>query len=429
MTETDSSNGAAAPVETRSLIDELIGAVADGDARQRMRILDSVTELFAAGSKGYSSEQVALFDDVLQQIAADIETRARAKLAHRMAGLDSAPPRLIRKLAFDDNIEVAAPVLVMSQQLSDHDLVENAMTKSQEHLLAIAQRLKLSEVVTDVLVERGNHRVARKVAGNNGARLSLAGYGKLTARARSDVRLTLLLGQRTDIPRQFFLKLLEAASSKVRARLERAHPELALDIRDTVDNVATTMQRAAREASREHATAERDAKRRQKLRPISEAAVHAAARAQQFEKAVVALARLGRFSVDLVERALIDQGQDLVLLLAKAAGCSWTTARELLVMYAANRNLKPGDVDRASRRYVRLDQDTAQNIVKFHERFVRPRVEAEMGGSRDMVEIEEDDAPVAPAAEGDALAAATASGPGGSESDRACPDQQSVVYI
>src|SRR6185503_19947535 len=124
----------------------------------------------------------------------------------------------------------------------------------------------------------------------------LAGYGNLTVRAQSDVKLTLLLGQRTDIPRQYFLKLLEAASSVVREKLENAHPELALDIRDTVDNVATTMQRAAREASREHTAAERDAKRRQKLRPLSEAAVHAAARAQEFEKAVVALARLGRFS-------------------------------------------------------------------------------------------------------------------------------------
>ena len=61
------------------------------------------------------------------------------------AVIDNAPPELIRSLAFDDAIEVAEPVLVNSQRLNDDDLVENATTKSQDHLFAIAQRLKLSE--------------------------------------------------------------------------------------------------------------------------------------------------------------------------------------------------------------------------------------------------------------------------------------------
>jgi hypothetical protein len=291
-----------------------------------------------------------------------------------MANLGNAPPKLIRALAFDDEIQVAGPVLVQSEQLSDADLVENASTKSQEHLLAIAERLKLSEAVTDVLVERGNQRVVHKVVRNMGARFSLAGYDKLATRARSDRRLTLALGRRSDIPRQYFLRLLEAASSSVRARLEAANPEAAAAIRDTVDDVATDMQREVREASQEHAVAARDAKRRFSGRGIDEASVHAPAHAQEFEKTVIALARLGRFSVDVVERALVDQGGDMIVLLAKAAGCSWTTARALLLMYAGNRDLKPDDVSRAFERYKKLSRATAQNIVSFHARNVKPRV-------------------------------------------------------
>ena len=161
-----------------SLIDELNSAVAIADDNQRQRILERVADLFAAGARGYSSDQIALFDDVLRKLSADIEVKARARLAERMARIDGAPPRLIRSLAFDDEIEVAAPVLTHSQQLSDADLVENATTKSQEHLFAIAQRLKLSEQVTDVLVERGDRRVIGKVVTNRGARFSLAGYDK-----------------------------------------------------------------------------------------------------------------------------------------------------------------------------------------------------------------------------------------------------------
>ena len=348
-----------------SIIDELISAVDSGGAKQRQKILQRITDLFVAGSRSYSHEQVSLFDDVLQQLSADIETKARARLAHRMAAVEDAPPKLIRKLAFDDEISVAAPVLAQSEQLTDEDLVENASTKSQKHLLAIAQRLKLSEEVTDVLVERGDRDVVRKVARNRGARFSLAGYEKLTTRARYDRRLTLALGERTDIPRQYFLKLLECASASVRAKLEESNPEMAEAIRHSINDVATAMQREARAASHEHSAAERKA-RRFKAHPVTEGNVHAPARAQEFEKAVIALARLGRFPVDLVERALLDEGADMVLILARAADCSWATVKELLQMQTAGRRLTPDDLSEAFERYNKFSPQTARSIFEFH---------------------------------------------------------------
>jgi uncharacterized protein (DUF2336 family) len=155
--------------ENQSLIDELNAALEAGGDKEQKRILERVADLFAAGSRGYSSKQIALFDDVLQKLCTDIEVKARARLARRLAHVENAPPQLVRSLAFDDAIAVAEPILIHSQQLSDADLVENAATKSQDHLFAIAQRLRLSERVTDVLVERGNRRVIHKVAANGGA--------------------------------------------------------------------------------------------------------------------------------------------------------------------------------------------------------------------------------------------------------------------
>jgi len=375
MSDAARSNDVPAPAESQSLIDEVISTVATGSVTQRLRVLQRVTDLFVAGSRSYSSEQIALFDDLLQQLAADIEVHARAKLANRLATVSSGPPKVIRSLAFDDEIAVAGPVLVHSQQLSDADLVENATNKSQKHLFAIAQRLKLSEVVTDVLVERGDRQVVHKVAKNKGARFSLAGYGKLTTRARHDRQLTLTLGQRSDIPRQYFLKLLETASANVRAKLEAANPQAAAAIRDTVDDVATAMQHDARKASHEYITAARDANHRFNAHTITEANVHAPAHAQEFERTVVALSKFGRFPVDMVERALLDEGADMILILAKAAGCSWTTARELLVMYHAKRNFTPDDLTRAFERYKKLSEDTARNIVKFHGRRMKLRAQ------------------------------------------------------
>lgn len=377
MTDTGLSPKIAQCNEDKSLIDELDDAVAGGSEVQRRRVLERVTDLFAAGSRGYSSDQIALFDDVLQKLAADIEVKARARLADRLARIDTAPPKLIRSLAFDDEIEVAEPVLVHSQRLSDADLVENASAKSQGHLLAIAERLKLSERVTDVLVERGDRRVVHKVAKNRGARFSLAGYGKLTARARNDRALTLILDRRSDLPRQHFLKLLETASASVRAKLEGANPQAAAAIRDAIDDVAIGMQQEARRASRRYAVALRDASRCFNAQPFTEANIHAPAHAQEFERTVIALAKLGRLPVDLVERALIDKGEDIVLILAKAAGCSWTTAKELLLMYVAERNLRQHDLARALARYKKLTQETARDIINFYAQRLKQRMQSD----------------------------------------------------
>ena len=359
--------------KNQSLIDELNAALATGGGDERKRILERVADLFAAGSRGYSSQQIALFDDVLQKLCSDIEVRTRARLARRLAHIDNAPPQLIRSLAFDDAIAVAQPVLIHSQRLSDADLVENATTKSQDHLFAIAQRLKLSERVTDVLVERGNRKVIHKVAANTGARFSLAGYDKLSHRARRDRKLTLALARRRDLPRQYFLKLLETASASVRAKLEAANPEAGAAIRDTVDEVATGLQQEVRKTSQRFANALRDANRSFNAQPFTEANVHAPAHAQEFTRTVIALAKLGRFPVDLVERALIDKGEDMILILGKAAGCSWITVKELLLMYVAERNPQPDELTRTFDRYTKLTQEAARQIVDFYGQRVKVR--------------------------------------------------------
>jgi uncharacterized protein (DUF2336 family) len=357
-----------AHADCQSLIDELENAISSGSAARCLAIHERISDLFMAGSRTYSDEQLALFDDVLVRLSAEIEAEARAKLSRILADTDRALPKLIRSLAFDDAIEVAAPVLSRSPQLSDDDLVENASTKSQDHLLAIAQRIRLSELVTDVLVKRGDSRVLLSVAGNAGASFSLAGFEKLTTTARSDLTLARAMIRRSDVPRQYFLKLIENASASVRAKLEADLPGASATITAAVNDVATTMSQGARKASRRHDKAMRDAQQRFSGQHITEVNVHATAVSQRFERTVVALARLGRFPVELVEKALLDKGADMVLILAKAAGCSWTTTKALLRMYAAKRTLSGDELDRAYATFERLDPRTARLAVSFHQR-------------------------------------------------------------
>jgi uncharacterized protein (DUF2336 family) len=358
-----------------SLLDDLEASLASGNIQQRLKILQRVTDLFVVGSRRYSGAEIELFDDVLTRLATEIEIKARACLARTMARLDRAPPQLVRQLAFDDAIAVAAPVLVSTSQLSDADLIENASTKSQDHLYAIAQRIKLSEAVTDVLITRGDRRVVRRTVRNDGARISFAGYRQLVKRARNDEKLAISVGQRGDIPRQCFLKLLETASAKVREKLEAINPQATRAIRGAVADAAGSLQREAREASRRHAGAVRDARHLFRSHELSEANVHGPAQSQQFEKTAVALSMLGPFPIDLVERALIDKGSEMILILVRAAGCSWVTAKATLTMHAAGRGLSQQDLEAAAAAFERLTPATARRVVKFYEASTKPAVE------------------------------------------------------
>src|SRR5215469_3744176 len=66
----------------------------------------------------------------------------------RQAGTLAGPDNTIQMLAFNDDIEVATPVLRLSERLDERALLANAGSWSQRHLFAIAQRTLL----------RGGHR-------------------------------------------------------------------------------------------------------------------------------------------------------------------------------------------------------------------------------------------------------------------------------
>lgn len=112
-----------------SLINDLETAIPSGSPEPCSQAPWQMTDLFITSAGQYLPEHVALFDDVIVQLAAEIEIKARTKLANRLAALAHAPPQVMKALAFDDLVEVAAPVLTHSHQLGDHDLIETAKTQ------------------------------------------------------------------------------------------------------------------------------------------------------------------------------------------------------------------------------------------------------------------------------------------------------------
>src|ERR1044071_6297064 len=177
-----------------SIIAELEDAVRGGSSAKRVETLRQVTDLFLHDGERLSDDQVKVFDDVLCLLIARVETRAKAELSRRLAPLDYAPFEVIQHLAWDDEIEVAGNVLANSSRLGTDVLVEIASSKGQEHLLAISGRADLPTAVTDVIVDRGEGKVIRRLANNAGARFSEAGYSGMVAHAEDDEQLLEILG-------------------------------------------------------------------------------------------------------------------------------------------------------------------------------------------------------------------------------------------
>ena len=210
--------------EASSFLRDLDEAVARGTPESRSRALWHTTDLLITGR--YSDDEIWTFGEVIGRLADEIEVAARVQLARRLARFDNAPVNIIHKLAFDDSIEVAGPILLESERLESYALVANVCTKSQSHLLAISKRKTLDEAVTDVLVTRGDQEVVSSVATNDGARLSEFGFLHMVQRAEGDSILAEQLGLRKDIPRHIFQQLIAKASDDVRKRLEGERPAI-----------------------------------------------------------------------------------------------------------------------------------------------------------------------------------------------------------
>src|SRR6202161_355561 len=225
--------------EPQSIIGELEEAVRNGSSAKRISTLRQATDLFLHDGERLSEEQIKVLDDGLFHLVVRVATRVEAALGARLTPLDYAPRAVTEQLAWDDEIAVAGHVLANSPRLTTGTLVEIAKAKGQDHLLAISGRTNLPEAVTDVIVDRGERKVIRRLADNASAKFSDTGYKRMVAHAEADDELTEILGLRLDLPLNFLRDLLRRATDAVRAKLAQiAPPELQQEIQRVLKTIA-----------------------------------------------------------------------------------------------------------------------------------------------------------------------------------------------
>lgn len=349
-----------------SFMSDVEAAIQHGSGARRAEMLRRVTDLFIGHCPQYSDDEIALFDDVIGLLAGEIEVAARSRLAAQLAPIPNAPQKIINRLAIDDAIEVAWPVLAHSERVEEEALIQSAMMMSQQHLLAISRRRTISERITDLLIARGERPVLAGLAGNPGARISELGYSTLVNRSEDDDDLMERIGSRTDIPRALFLQLLENASDQVRIKLHAAHPQAAVAVEAAVTEASEAIQNLSRKESSRYEIAEAMVASLHRAGQLRDVDVGRFADDGQFEETVVSLSLLCGLSIETIEHSMTHERIETALVFVKASGLSRATAKSVLHLCGAS-PLFPGDFEKGLASFDRLKPATAQELVRFYQ--------------------------------------------------------------
>jgi uncharacterized protein (DUF2336 family) len=326
-------------------------------------MLQQITALFIDGAEGFSEDLVSLFDDVLSRLIEEIESKARTELANRLAPVGNAPVKVMRRLATDNEISVAGPVLRQSSRLNDADLIGIARTKSQAHLLAIASRTGIAEPVTDVLVKRGDREVARNLARNRTAQLSDVSFAALVGQAHADIVLAEGVGLRPDIPARLFRELLLKATDVVRQRLlTSADVATQAEIRCVLAKVSSEV--GGKSRPRDYTAAQHVVVDLRQQGRLNEQQVVGFAKNGRYEEVVASLELLCKVPIDVVDRLMGGDRPDPILILCKAAGWGWPTARAVILSRSHIKSSSTG-LDNAFSNFERLSPTTAQRVMRF----------------------------------------------------------------
>jgi uncharacterized protein (DUF2336 family) len=360
--------------EVGHALQDLNDAIARGSSESRAQALWHATDVLVDGQ--FSEEQIRIFGEVIARLTEEIEEVARVQLSWRLAHSGNAPFKVVQMLALDDSIEVAGPVLQFSSRLDAKSLIASIRSKGKPHLLAIARRPTVPVEVTDELVTRGDPEVVQSVAGNSGARFSDFGFRQMIKRSETDAVLAERVGLRQEIPPQMFRQLIAKASGEVRRKLERERPELTKEILASVSQAAGKLYSKFGPGQESYLALKQAVTESHKAGRLNEKSIATYAIAHKFEEAVIGLSLLSSLPLDVVEKMLVVNNRDLILVLSKALDFSWDTAMALLFLGAENHRIASRELDDLKSEFKRADVRMSRGILEVYQAHWRGRSEA-----------------------------------------------------
>lgn len=355
-----------------NFLQDLKAAISHGSTDRRVTSLRKVTDLFLDHGSRLGHAQIEIFDSLLSSFIGDCEADALAELSRKLAPAPFAPVSVVRKLATDFNIAIASPMLTQSLVLSSDDLLEVATLRGQGHLLAIAGRAEIDAAVTQSLIDLGDREVLRRVAGNEGAAITRAGFLRLVAASKGDPLLAERTGLRADLPVRLLHELLDNCAGAVHARLMAKAPvPLRVEIQSHVDTIALESKRQA-ERPRDLRSALALVEQLVESRQLTEDKLLGFAKDRQYETIIAALAAMTGAPIPLIQPLMRIHRHDGLMTACRAADLSWETAKAVILSRLLS--MPAAEVEQLRKKYEEVSFSSAKRALHiWQEQTVKPR--------------------------------------------------------
>ena len=162
------------------------------------------------------------------------------------------------------------------------------------------------------------------------------------------------------------MRLFIEASDAARIKLEGIDPKRGKLIREVIAGISQEMQGNARGDSRDHQLAIEAVKRINSEGRLNNAALKDFARANQFDEVAVALSMMCDLPIEVVERGLVQDRSEVIVVLARAAGLDWDATRAILQMDARSGAQSRQQLELALGNFTKLTLSTAQKAIQFY---------------------------------------------------------------
>ena len=208
-----------------SKLSDLIELAQEPSSEKRRVLLRELTDLFFANPEHRAGE-MALFDDVLTQLAGEMEAAVRAELAERIAPAADAPVKLVHGLAADEAIEVARPILEASRIAHRRRPARRRARPrpgAPEGHLAARDRVG---VVSEVIVERADDETLSVLIRNDGATLSRQAHEAVVDRAGVNPNLHAAVVNRRSLPMDLLNEMYFVVEAQLRTKILERNAEI-----------------------------------------------------------------------------------------------------------------------------------------------------------------------------------------------------------
>jgi uncharacterized protein (DUF2336 family) len=348
-------------------VGHLVDLARDSSTEGRNTLAIAIGNLVDDNARQLTTHELALMNDILKKLVQDVARPIRKSLASKLAKSHNAPREVVELLANDD-FDIASPILLKSDLLSDDALIEIIRHRTQAHRLAIAMRRAINFQVCDALVATNATDVIRTLLQNHGAQISQSTMAYLAEQSRTVDEFQEPLLHRKDLEAALAKRMYAWVSAALRQFILENFQVDELEIDLAVGKVVDSVIDDNEPQSEEDTAASNLASELAKEGEVTASLLLQTIRQGEIPLFEALLANMAHIKISSVRKLIYDEGAEGLVIVARAADIDRTSFTSIFLLL---QRVHPKELakdayamKRALDLFDRLKADTAAKVVE-----------------------------------------------------------------